>query len=74
MADVGGETDGDVVVHVDLGREPVHVDDPGGTARVDPDRVELLKFVAGRDDHIGPVEAEVDVVVAHEPDRAEASG
>ena len=47
------------------------MDDLGLAARVDADRVELLQLVADGDDDVGPVEAEVDVVVAHEADRAE---
>ena len=43
-------------------------------SRVDPDRVELLQLVADGDDDVGVVEAEVDVVVPHEPDRAEGVG
>ena len=40
-------------------------------AGVDPDRVELLQLVADGDDHVRAVEAEVDVVAAHEPDGAQ---
>ena len=40
-------------------------------AGVDPDRVELLEFVADADDHVRIVKPEVDVVVTHEPDGTE---
>ena len=70
-ADVGVQPDGHVVVRVHLGGEPVQVDDLGVAVRVDPRRVELLQLVADGDDEVGAVEAEVDVVVPHEPHRAQ---
>ena len=47
------------------------MDDPLVAVRVDPHRIELLEFVADADDHVRLVETEVDVVVTHEPHRAE---
>ena len=41
---------------------------------VDPNRVELLQLIADRDDDVGVVESEVDVVVPHEPERPDAVG
>ena len=70
-ADVGVQPDGHVVVRVHLGGKPVQVDDLLVAARVDPGRVELLQLVADGDDQVGAVEAEVDVVVPHEPHRAQ---
>ena len=74
LADVGLETDGHVVVAVDLGRKAMDVDDLLVALRIDADRIELLELVAHGDDHVGVVEAEIDIVVAHEPDRAEGLG
>src|SRR3954451_8265783 len=70
-ADVAEQTDGDVVVRIHLSGKSVDVDDLGIAVRIDPDRVELLKLVTGGDDHVGSVEAEVDVIMAHEADRTE---
>ncbi len=50
------------------------VDDLLVAQRIDPSRVELLELVADRDDHIGSVEPEVDIVVLHEPDSSECEG
>ena len=69
--DVGVQPDGDVVVRVHLGGKAVQVDDLRVALRVDPRRVELLQLVADGDDQVGAVEAEVDVVVPHEPHRAQ---
>ena len=52
----------------------MNVDDLLVGLRVDPDRVELLQLVADRDDDVGVVEPEVDVVVPHEPERPDAVG
>ena len=70
-ADVGLDPDLDVVVGVHLGRDPAQVDDALVPVGVDPHRIELLELVADADDHVRLVEAEVDVVVAHESHRAE---
>ena len=61
-------------MRVDLGREPVDVDDLLVGLGIDPDRVELLQLIADRDDDVGVVEPEVDVVVPHEPQRPDAVG
>ncbi len=71
LPDFGVQSDGDVVVRIDLGGEPVQVDDLGVAVRVDPHRVELLQFIPDGNDQVRAVEAEVDVVVAHEPHRAQ---
>ena len=69
MPDFRVQSDSDVVVRIDFGGEPVQMNDLGVAARVDSDRVELLQLIPDGDDQVGLVEAEVDVVVAHEPDR-----
>ena len=61
----------DVVVRVHLGREATQMEDSLVSARVDPHRIELLQLVADADDHVRLVETKVDVVMAHEPHRAE---
>ena len=50
VPDFGVQSDSDVVVRIDLGGEPVQMDDLGVAARVDPDRVELLQLTADGDD------------------------
>ena len=55
---------------VHLGRDATQVQDLLVAAWVDPDRIELLQFIADADDHVRLVETEVDIVVAHEPHRA----
>ncbi len=40
-------------------------------ARVDPRRVELLQLLADGHDHVRLIESEVDVVMPHEPHRAQ---
>src|ERR1039457_2807870 len=71
VPDLGVRPDSDVVVRIDLGGEPVQMDDLGVAARVDPDRVELLQLIPDGDDQVRAVEAEVGIVVAHEPHRAQ---
>jgi hypothetical protein len=70
-ADIRLETNLDVIVRVDLRRKATQVDDALVPTRVDPYRIELLELVPHADDHIRLVEAEVHVVVAHEPYGAE---
>ena len=62
----------DVIVRVDLGREPAQVEDALVPAGVDPLWIEFLELIAHADDHIGLVETEVHMVVAHEAHRAES--
>jgi hypothetical protein len=45
--EVAFDADVDDVVSVDLGREPVDVDDLFVAVRVDPGRVELLQYTRG---------------------------
>ena len=71
-ADVGLDPDLDVIVGINLGGDPAHVDDPLVAFRVDPHRIELLELVADADDHVRLVKTEVYVVVTHESHRTEA--
>ncbi len=73
-ADVGLQPHRHGVVPVDLGREPVDVDDLLVAARVDADGIELLELVAHGHQHVRLIEAEIDVVVAHEPHGAQGLG
>src|SRR5947209_17982946 len=50
------------------------MDDPLLGVRVDPRGVELLELVADAYDQVGAVEPEIDVVAAHEADRADRIG
>ena len=45
--------------------------DPLVPARVDPRRVELLQLIADADDHVRLIESEIDIVMPHEPHRAQ---
>jgi len=74
LADVTDDAHRNRVVHIYLGREAMNVDDLLVACRVDPDRIEFLQFVSDRDDHVRRLESEVDVVAAHEPQRADAIG
>ena len=71
-AEVARDADVDRVVGVDLGGKAVDVDDLLVAVGIDAYGVELLQLVADRDDQIGVVESEVDVVATHEADRAHA--
>ena len=70
-ADVGLDTDLDIVAGINLGREPAQMQDPLVPARVDPRRVELLQLIADADDYVRRIESKVDVIMPHEPHRAQ---
>src|SRR5208282_5971311 len=63
-----------VVVSIDLGGITVNVDDLLARVWIDPLRRVFLQIVAHAYDYIGAVEAEIDIVAAHEAERAERVG